>query len=164
MAQTPVRSSKLLLAGLSAAALGAMILLVASGVLPSKATDAPAWTGACAGLAFLLASGALLLRWVAGGGVEHGEMPKGAPFWSRAFYQLAGLICIGSLAAVGTWVGFGPGERTFSMSIPYLGKAANELIGRSAFGAGALLTWLFFFVAASNWWRKLSDSRNSASS
>jgi len=51
------------------------------------------------------------------------------------------------------------GERAFSTTIPFLGKGANELIGRSAFGAGALLTWLFFFVAATTWWRKLSGSK-----
>jgi len=161
MTETPVRSStKLLLAGLFAVAMGVMLLLFASGVVPSKGANAPAWIGVCAGLPFLLAGGALLLRWFAGGSADDGEMPEGAPFWSRAVYQLAGLICIGTLAAIGTWVGFGPGERAFSTTIPFLGKGANELIGRSAFGAGALLTWLFFFVAATTWWRKLSSFKN----
>ena len=63
MAETPVRSStKLLLAGLFAVAMGVMLLLFASGVVPSKGANAPAWIGVCAGLPFLLAGGALLLR------------------------------------------------------------------------------------------------------
>src|SRR5258708_1610837 len=70
MPETPVRSSKLLLAGLFAAASGAMILALASGVVPSKGAHAPVWIGVCAGLLFLLAGGALVLRWFAGGSAD----------------------------------------------------------------------------------------------
>jgi hypothetical protein len=165
MSEKPVRSPReLLIAGLLCAAMGAMVVLVASGIVPSSGiSGTPAWASVCGGLLFVLAGGALVLRWFAGGSSEDGEIPESAPRWSRAIYYLAGLICIGALAVIGTWIGFGPGERSFSISIPFLGKGANELIGRSAFGAGALLTWLFFFAAAISWWRKLVDRNDAAS-
>jgi hypothetical protein len=157
MSEPPAHSSKeLLLVGLFAIAMGVMAMLVVSGVLPAKGAHAPLWVGACAGSVFILAGGALVLRWFAGGNASDGEWPQGAPLWLRAVYYLIGLACIGALAAIGTWVAFGPGERAFSVSMPFLGKGpANEWIGRGAFGAGALLTWLFFFIAAVSWWRKL---------
>jgi hypothetical protein len=157
MPEKPIRSSReLLLAGFLCAAMGGLVVLVASGIMPSHGIPGtPGWAGVCGGLLFMLAGGALVLRWFAGGSSEDGEIPESAPLWSRAIYYLAGLICIGTLAVIGTWIGFGPGERSFSISIPFLGRGANELIGRSAFGAGALLTWLFFFLAAISWWRKL---------
>jgi hypothetical protein len=108
----------------------------------------------------MLADGALVLRWLAGGETHDGEMPHGTSFWLRAVCYLIGLICIGSLAAIGTWVAFGPGPRAFSMSIPFLGKGpANEWLGRAVFGVGAVLVWLFFIVAARRYWQRLMAER-----
>jgi len=152
----PATSSELVVVGLLAIAMGAMVTLNVSGVLPGKGARAPIWVGVCGGLTFMLAGGALLLRWLAGGETHDGEMPRGTPFWLRAVYYLIGLICIGALAAVGTWVAFGPGTRAFSMSLPFLGKGpANEWLGRAVFGTGTLIVWLFFIVAARTYWRKL---------
>ena len=74
----------------------------------------------------------------------------------RVAYYLLGLAVVGALATVGTWVAFGPGERAFAVSLPFLGSGpASPWIGRAVFGVGAVLTWLFFVVAAVAWWRKL---------
>ena len=156
------KSRELLFAGIAAIAMGAMVILAVTGVLPGKGAQAPAWVVVCAGLVFVLAGGALVLRWLAGGETHDGELPKGSPVWLRAVYYLIGLICIGSLAAVGTWVAFGPGVRAFSMSIPFLGQGpANEWVGRALFGVGAVLIWLFFILAARSYWRKLTSTGRS---
>ena len=155
MAQT-AKSKELLFVGLVAIAMGAMVMLAVTDVLPGKGARAPVWVGVCAGLVFMLAGGALVLRWFAGGETHDGEMPRGTSFWQRAVYYLIGLICIGALAAIGTWVAFGPGPRAFSMSIPFLGKGpASEWLGRGVFGVGAVLVWLFFIVAARRYWQRL---------
>ena len=156
MMNQAAKSKELLLAGIAAIAMGAMAMLAVTGVLPGKGAQAPVWVGVCAALVFVLAGGALVLRWLAGGETHDGELPNGSPVWLRAVYYLIGLICIGSLAAVGTWVAFGPGVRAFSMSIPFLGKGpANEWLGRALFGVGAVLVWLFFILAARSYWRTL---------
>ena len=122
----------MLFVGIAAIAMGAMVILAVTGVLPGKAAQAPVWVVVCAGLVFVLAGGALVLRWFAGGETHDGELPQGSPVWLRVIYYLVGLICIGSLATVGTWVAFGPGMRAFSMSMPFLGKGpANEWLGRA---------------------------------
>jgi len=84
------------------------------------------------------------------------ELPRGVPLQLRVAYYFLGLAVVGALATVGTWVAFGPGERAFAVSLPFpVSSPANPWIGRSVFGVGAVLTWLFFVVAAVAWWRKL---------
>jgi hypothetical protein len=74
----------------------------------------------------------------------------------RVAYYLLGLAVVGVLATVGTWVAFGPGERAFAISLPFFGSGpANPWVGRAVFGVGAMLTWLFFVVAAVAWWHRL---------
>ena len=142
--------------GLFAIALGALIILAAAGVLPSKGEDAPAWVVALAGLIFVFAGGLLLLRSFMGGNMSDVEIPRGVPLILRATYYVAGLTVVAALATIATWVAFGPGERAFSVSIPFLGTGpAKEWIGRGVFGFGAALIWLFFVIAAVAWWRKL---------
>ena len=161
----PMTASQLRFWGLFVIALGATIMLAVAGVLPSKGGDAPAWIVACAAAVFVLAGGLLLLRSFMGGDMNGSDVPGGAPFVLRAVYYLAGLSIIAALATVGTWVAFGPGERAFSMSVPFLGSgAANPWVGRAAFGIGAVLTWLFFVVAAVAWWRKLMRGETTPSS
>jgi hypothetical protein len=146
-------------AGIASAAMGLLIMLFVSGVIPSRGESAPWWVGMSAGAVFMLGGLALMLRWFAGGTTGDADLPKGAPVWLRGAYYLLGLIAIGGLAAIGTWVAFGPGERVFSMSIPFLADGpANRWIGRTVFGIGTLLTWLFFGVAAVSYWRKLKGN------
>lgn len=138
------------------AALGALLMLAAAGVLPSKGEQAPAWVIACAASTFVLAGGLLVLRSFMGGDMNDRDLPRDVPLLLRALYYAGGLGIVAALAAVGSWIAFGPGARAFSVSIPFLGSGpGNEWTGRAVFGAGAALTWLFFVVAAVAWWRKL---------
>jgi hypothetical protein len=76
------------------------------------------------------------------------ELPSTAPIWVGATLHLLSLAIVVSLGAIGTWVAFGPGERKFSSSIPFLPDWLNEPIGRTAFGIGAILIWIFLIVMA----------------
>ena len=146
-----------ILAGLFAIAIGTFIMLLAIGVIsPGKGSmHAPAWVGFLAGLAFALAGLGIVVR-VAAGGEPNDDLPADAPWWMRLIQYGFGLATIGSLAAIGTWVAFGPGHRAFSISIPFLGTGpANEWLGRAVFGFGAVLVWLFFVLAAVKWGRRL---------
>jgi hypothetical protein len=163
MTEKPAQSKELLFVGLFAIAMGIIPMLMVTGAFSTEGLHAPLWVGGLAGGVFILAGLALVLRWFAGGDPNDGEMPKSAPLWLRAVHYLMGLACIGALAAIGTWVAFGPGERAFSMSVPFLGGGpANQWLGRTVFGFGALLTWGFFLLAAVSWWRKLRASAPSS--
>lgn len=150
-------SKELIYTGIFAAAMGVLAMLFVSGVIPTKGSDAhaPLWVGLAAGLVFVLAGGALILRGIAGGTANDGEMPSGAPLWMHIAQYIVGLVVIGSLAAIGTWVAFGPGERAFSMSLPFFSGPANQWIGRAVFGFGAVLVWLFFAIAAVSWGKRI---------
>ena len=71
-----------------------------------------------------------------------GDLPSTASIWVRATLRLLSLAVVVSLGAIGTWVAFGPGEREFSSSIPFLPAWLNEPIGRTVFGSGAILIFL----------------------
>jgi hypothetical protein len=150
-------------AGALAIATGAFIMLMASGVMPTQGGgNSPSWVGYCAGSAFLFAGMAILLRGIAGGTASDRAIPEAAPLWMHVAQYLLGLAIIGGLGAIGTWVAFGPGERAFSISIPFvLSPRGNEFAGRIAFGFGALLAWVFFAVAATYWGKRLLRRINS---
>jgi hypothetical protein len=157
--QKPGSTRELLFIGLFAIAMGVITVLIAGGMIPAKPAKgehAPMWLAVLSGSIFLLAGTAIMLRALAGGTAENGDLPADAPLWLRVLYYAMGLTIVGALAAIGTWVAFGPGERTFSTTIPFLASGpANEWIGRVAFGAGAIIGWLMFAVFAMSWWRKL---------
>jgi hypothetical protein len=54
------------------------------------------------------------------------------------------LSIVGSFAAIGLWIAFGPGERHFSSNVPFLTGHTNEMAGRVVFGFGAVLSCLAF--------------------
>lgn len=158
------KSNNSLGAGIAAMSAGLLVMLFVSGVIPSHGANAPTWVGMIAGGAFVLAGSALVLRSFAGGDRNDGELPIDAPRWLRIAYYILGLSMIGSLAAIGTWIAFGPGERVFSMSVPFVGTGpADQSVGRTIFGIGTLITWGFFVIAAVSWWRKFvspTDARS----
>ena len=160
--QKPASKRELLFIGLFAIAMGVITVLIAGGVIPAKPATgphAPMWLATLSGSIFLLAGAAIMLRALAGGAAENGDLPADAPLWLRALYYAMGLAVVGTLAAIGTWVAFGPGERTFSTTIPFLASGpANEWVGRAAFGAGAVIGWLMFAMFAVSWWRKLKSA------
>jgi hypothetical protein len=137
--------------GLVVAAMGLVIVLLAVGLMApgtAMSDQTPRWVGVCAGLAFVLAGAALIIGFaVAGGAGPDGDLPPGTPRGIRLTQYLLGLGIVGSLAAIASWIAFGPGPRTFTTTGPLLGWGpASETVGRAVFGLGAVLIWIFFVV------------------
>ena len=128
--------------GLLCAAVGLYFVLVGFGLFPIPGGKAnlhsPLWIVVCAGLAFLLGGVAVIIQFF-GRANPQGELPADAPAWMKAAQPLIGIAIATSLAMVGTWIAFGPGERQFSSNVPGVGA----MVGRAAFGLGAIICWLF---------------------
>jgi hypothetical protein len=144
------------------AAIGFFIVLVGFGVLPPPGkANAPMWVVMLAGLCFLLGGlGVLIPAAVTGEARSDGELPAGAPYWLRVFQYLLVLALFADFAMIGSFVAFGPGTRSFSVSVPLVSTSGgSEIFGRVAFGVGAIITWLCLILVAVGGWRKLT-SRN----
>jgi hypothetical protein len=144
--------------GLIFIAVGLCIVLLAVGVVPGAeaSLQAPRWVLACGGLMFALGGGAVIVGYaVAGGAGPDGDLPAGTPRWVRLTQYLLGLGIISSLAAIATWIAFGPGPRAFSVTLPFVGQGpGNETVGRAVFGFGAVLMWVFLVVSVQRLRRK----------
>ncbi len=128
-------------------AAGAAIVAGAAGWLPLRLSPGvPRWVGAAAGMVFVL------------GGVAVAMPPRA----SRA-KDAIGAALVTMLTAVGAWVAFWPGARTFGSSVSGGGVTAsgggNEWVGRIVFGLGAILCGAF---AAFLWKRVLFPPRGDA--
>jgi hypothetical protein len=145
--RTPDQSSPadLIGIGIAFAAAGLYFILVGLGALPPpSATNGPPFVIVCAGLAFLLAGGICVLRARAGMNDRQSEMPESAPRWMQVCYRAAGIAVAGALATIGTWIAIGSGPRAFTMSGPFFEmRTAGEAIGRSVFGLGAVIVWIY---------------------
>lgn len=129
------------------ARLAAGLLCVAAGILPMlasfdvgplghEAINGPAWLGAAAGGAFIIAGIALMMG-------EDG---------SRSDHPLSYVLlaCVlGALAAAANWIAFGPGPRECTLFIDAFENAAptNSVLCRTGFAIGAgildgFLIWL----------------------
>ena len=150
MTATPLSPRAAVAVGTAVSGMGILIVLLAVGIIPGAeaSLEAPRWVVATAGLAFVLAGAAVIVGYaVAGGAAPDGDLPPGTPRWVRVTQSLLGLGIIVSLAAVGTWVAFGPGPRSFSVTLPFVGRGpGDETVGRVAFGIGAVLMWIFLVV------------------
>jgi hypothetical protein len=131
--------------GIAAGSAGLYFLLVGAGVLPVPGgpgnLNGPVWLLLCAGLAFFLAGVAILLQ-AFGGANDQGEFPADARSWLPVVQYLIGIAIFASLGAMGSWIAFGPGERAFSGSFFFLSGEANAVVGRAAFGVGAVIVWV----------------------
>jgi len=136
--------------GLVCVALGLLIVLLSVGA--GAALEAPRWVGVAAGLAFVLAGAAVITGFaVAGGAAADGDLPPGTPFGIRLTQYVLGLGIVGLMAAIVTWIAFGPGPRRFTgTGLAVLGLRAEigEAAGRAVFGLGAVLIYVFFVVLA----------------
>ena len=159
--QQPLSRSTTVAIGAIAAAAGGYFILVSLGMVPPpgrRNPHDPLWIVFCAGLAFLLGGLAVVNGALAG--AREGELPPNAPRWVRLTQYVMGLAITACLAATGTWIALGAGPRSFSMSGPLFDTTGvGEMIGRTAFGIGALITWLCLIALAINGAGKLFGRR-----
>jgi hypothetical protein len=158
--QTPASRRERLAIGAICVVSGLLIGLIAIGIFKPdpKSIHAPLWVIGLAGMAFALAGSSIMLG-VCANAQADGSLPVTAPLLARIAQYLMGLTIVGALAAVGTWVSFGPGERSFTSTISLFGYAnggaGDETVGRIVFGFGAIAAWLFFIAVAVHGARKL---------
>jgi hypothetical protein len=134
--------------GLLALAMGLFFVLSAFGIIPSRGgADGEHWLGLIFGMAFVCGGLAVVIQTCAKA-TPDGKLPSTAPTWVRTTLRLLSLVIVLSLAAIATWVAIGPGAREFSSPIPFLPAWLNERIGRTAFGAGAILIWIVLIAMA----------------
>ena len=158
MGQKPPSRGTTIGLGAIVAAIGLYIVLVGLGALPPPGeANAPMWVVVLAGLCFLLGGlGVLIPAAVTGEVTSDGELPAGAPYWLRVFQYLLVLTIFAAFAMIGSFVAFGPGTRSFSVSVPFVSTSGDsEIFGRIAFGIGAIITWLCLVLVAVSGWRKL---------
>ncbi len=66
----------------------------------------------------------------------------------------------GALATIGTWIAIGSGPRAFSLSAPFVEmQTTGEMIGRTVFGLGAVIVWIYVIALTVGTVRKLFDRR-----
>jgi len=150
--------------GLLVIAMGSLFIMLALGVIhPQGATadQTPPWIGVAAGLIFVFGGVALILGYAIAGGVSpDGDLLPGTPWGIRLTQFLLALAITGAMAAIASWVAFGPGPRAFSMTGSFAGAApASQWLGRAAFGFGAVLLYLFIAVFAVVGIRRLRSRR-----
>ncbi len=156
--RAPASSKEMIGIGCIASLAGLYFILVGLGVLPipggPRNLHGPLWVVFCAGLAFFLGGGALLLQ-VLGRANDQGEFPNDSPTWLRVVQYLMGVAIFASFGAVGSWIAFAPGERAFSGSVGFLSGDIGAIVGRTAFGIGAVIVWLGTIAFAVSGARKL---------
>jgi hypothetical protein len=151
--------------GLLTVLAGCVPLLAMSGILPRPtsptADPAPLWMGWLIGAAFVGAGLNVTMRGILGGASEtSGDLPPSAPRALRLANEMIAVGIVGALALSFSWVAFGPGPRHFSVGFNGLwlrGFGGGEMMGRVAFGFGAMLFWLMtaaFTVAMLRKWRR----------
>ncbi len=150
--------------GIALAATGIYFILVGFGALPmpggEDALHGPPAIIVCAGAAFLFAGFALGIRARAGAKERDSELPAATPPWTHVAYRVTGIAVAGSLAAIGTWIAIGGGPRAFVVSGPMLEmRTTGELIGRTMFGLGAVIVWIYVIALTIGTVRKLFERR-----
>jgi hypothetical protein len=156
--QKPLTPGTAIAAGATAAAFGLYFIMVAGGVLPPPGrANGPPWLVFGCGLAFLGGGLAIAIPvMVTGQTSANGELPTGAPHWLRIVQYVLGLTVFASLAAIGTWIAFGAGARSFNVDALFFETSGGgEMVGRIIFGIGAAITWLGLIGVAVSGWRKL---------
>jgi hypothetical protein len=150
--------------GIAAAAAGLYLVLVGAGVLPiaggASNLHGPLWILLCTGLAFFLAGAAIVLQGI-GRANDRGEFSADAPSWLRVVQYLIGVAILACFGAIGSWIAFGPGERAFSGSLPFVSGDVGAAVGRAAFGIGAVIVWLCAFAFAVSGARRFQGRRKS---
>jgi hypothetical protein len=145
--------------GVLCAGAGLYFVLASTGLMPlpggPSSVNGPIWLLTCVGLAFGFSGLAVIIRAMTGARDADGELPVGVSKWVRFIYLMMGPLILASLAAIGTWIACGPGERDITMSAPFYEGLSTEWIGRAMFGLGANVTWLAAALITRSVFRKL---------
>jgi hypothetical protein len=152
--------------GIALGATGIYFVLMGLGVLPvpggEDSLHGPPAIVVAAGAAFLFAGVALAIRAKAGARDSDGDLPAEAPPWTHLAYRIAGIAVAGSLAAIGTWIAIGAGPRAFSVTAPFVDmRTTGQLVGRTMFGLGAVIVWIYVIALTVGTVRKIFDRRSS---
>jgi hypothetical protein len=112
----------------------------------------PLWVGICAGLFFMAGGGAVIVNFGTPRRFEpDGQLSPDTPIGIRVANLALTLSVVGLLGAIFAWIGFGPGEREFSMTIwtPFSRTPVedNETIGRTMFKGFTVLLAVVFVGA-----------------
>lgn len=128
--------------GLLFLVVGVVPLLAVMGILPAghePADPAPSWLGWVIGLMFVGAGFYIILSGFTG------DNPSDATATGRLLLGYRDLLAFGIIVGLGalfSWIAFGPGPRHFSVAfMGFLLPMSGDIIGRAAFGLGALLAW-----------------------
>jgi hypothetical protein len=144
--------------GVAFSAAGLYFLLGAAGYVPMPESNSPAFIVFFAGMAFLFAGLTCMVRARAGMTDAQSEIPDGAPGWTKVSYRVLAIGTAGALATIGTWIAIGSGPRAFSLSAPLIEmQTTGEMIGRTVFGLGAVIVWIYVIALTVGTVRKLFD-------
>jgi hypothetical protein len=144
--------------GAAFALAGLYFTLGAAGYLPIPDTNSPPAIVFCAGLAFLFVGLTCVVRARAGMTDSQSEMPDSAPRWAQVSYRMFAIGAAGALATIGTFVAIGSGPRAFSLSAPFVEmQSTGEALGRTVFGLGAVIVWIYVIALTVGTVRKLFD-------
>jgi hypothetical protein len=165
-AQDQARPADMLGIGIAFAAAGLYFMLVALGVLAPPggegAMHGPPVIVFCAGLAFVFAGLTCAIRARTGMNDAQSEVPDGAPRWIKLSYRVLAIAIAGALATIGTWIAIGSGPRAFSFTGPFVEMhTTGEVIGRTVFGLGAVIVWIYVIAITVSTVRKFFDRRGS---
>jgi hypothetical protein len=135
-------------------------MLLGANLLPipgkPSSLQSPQWLVLCVGLAFFLASIAIVIQTL-GHADNAGDLPAGAPRWMGVVQYMIGFAIFACFGAIMSWVAFGPGKRHFSGTFWFVKAATNETIGRIVFGIVAVVMWLGMAAILASGIRKFSD-------
>jgi len=146
--------------GVLTAAIGAYFGLVGFEIVPPPSRiNGPMWISLFVGLVFFAGGVSVIVSGATGAYDRSGDLPADAPLWVATIYWLSGVLAAAGLAGIGTWVAFGGGTRQFSISGFFTGSV-GEGIGRTVFGIGAIITWLFVVVMARAGAKKIFGKKN----
>jgi hypothetical protein len=154
--------------GLLFLAVGMIPVLAMLGILPhgnAPSDPAPNWIGWAIGLMFGGGGVVIIIKGIAGGYDQtSGALPDTAPIFLRAIHDLLTVAIMCALAAVFTWVAFGPGARHFTVSggdssggFATQTSGSGDILGRIAFGIGSIIFWCVTFfgtVSILRRWRR----------